>query len=80
MTDPYTPPEHDSHDGHEPRKVGLAPPAIGCGVGGCLLPILLFIVCALLGDTGGPLIWPIGAVVFGGIGLVVGFLYKIARG
>jgi hypothetical protein len=80
MTEPYSPPEHGSDDGREPRKVGFAAPAIGCGVGGCLLPILLFIVCALLGDTGGPLIWPMAAVVFGGIGLLVGFLYKIARG
>jgi hypothetical protein len=31
----------------------------GAGAGGCLLPLLAFIACAGVGDTGGPLFWPL---------------------
>ena len=49
-------------------------PLIGCGVGGCLLPILLFLFCVIvLKDAGGPLFWPIIAVPLGLIGLGVGY-------
>lgn len=43
----------------------------GAFTGGCLLPVLLFFIAAALGDTGGPLIWPILAVFLGVIGLVI---------
>ena len=77
MTDPYRPPEHGPSDTRGRRRPGYAAPLLGCGLGGCLLPILLFIACAFFfGDTGGPLIWPIAAGLFGGIGLFLGFLYR----
>jgi hypothetical protein len=44
----------------------------GAVSGGCLLPILLFIVAAFLGDTGGPLFWPILALFLGIVGGCVG--------
>lgn len=79
---PYLPPEHGENQPpiEEGRKAGQAAPLIGCVSGGCLLPILLFFACAfLLGDTGGPLIWPIVAVPLGIIGLIAGFIYRAAR-
>jgi len=57
----------------ENGKIDSAP-LIGCGVGGCLLPILLFLFCAIvLKDTGGPLFWPFIAVFLGLIGLGIGY-------
>ncbi len=53
---------------------------MGCGMGGCLLPILLFLTCAVfLGDTGGPLFWPIIAVPLGILGMVAGFIYRASK-
>jgi hypothetical protein len=79
MTDPYLPPGHDPGDEIKPRKAGNAAPLIGCGLGGCLLPILLFLACAIAGDTGGPLFWPIIAVPLGIMGLISGFQYRARR-
>ena len=77
---PYQPPEHGDNPPMEARKAGQSAPVIGCVSGGCLLPILLFFACAIfLGDTGGPLIWPIFAVPLGIIGLIAGFIYRAAR-
>ena len=79
---PYQPPEHGENQPaiDETRKAGQSAPFIGCVTGGCLLPILLFFACAiLLGDTGGPLIWPIFAVPLGIIGFIVGLIYRAAR-
>lgn len=77
---PYHPPEHGDSQPIEPRKAGASAPLIGCATGGCLLPILLFFACAiLLGDTGGPLIWPIFAVPLGIIGLIAGYIYRAVR-
>jgi hypothetical protein len=52
---------------------------VGCLSGGCLVPIVLFLLAALSGDTGGPLIWPMLAIVLGVFGTVVGFIYGIAK-
>ena len=48
----------------------------GAATGGCLAPIFLFFVAAALGDTGGPLFWPILAVFLGLIGLVLGLIIE----
>lgn len=80
MTDPYRPP--DSNDSSTPKldKPGYSAPVIGCVSGGCLLPILLFFVCAFfLGDTGGPLFWPFIAVPLGILGLIFGFVYRSVK-
>jgi hypothetical protein len=48
-------------------------PLLGCGVGGCFIPLLLFLFCGLfLHDTGGPLFWPMIAVPLAIIGLGIG--------
>jgi hypothetical protein len=50
-------------------------PLYGCLSGGCLVPLLLFFLCAFIsGDTGGPLFWPICMLFFGVVGLVVGIV------
>lgn len=50
-------------------------PLYGCLGGGCLFPLLLFLFCAfILGDTGGPLFWPVCVLFFGVVGLVVGIV------
>lgn len=80
---PYLPPKHgeDPPAAPEKRKAGHSAPLIGCGLGDCLLPILLFFACAILwGDTGGPLIWPIIAVPLGIAGLIGGFIFRAIRG
>lgn len=52
-------------------------PLIGLVVGGCVIPVLLFVFClVVLRDTGGPLFWPLIAVPMASIGLFVGFVYK----
>ena len=81
MDDPYIPPEHgQKSDPPDSSKQGCTPPVIGCGVGGCLVPILLFLACAIfLSDTGGPLIWPIIALPLGITGMVAGFIYKASK-
>jgi len=85
MINPYEPPESDEGRGverpdTERSKTGNAAPFVGCGVGGCLVPLLLFIACMVfLGDPGGPLLWPIIAVPLGVIGVVVGFVYRLVR-
>jgi uncharacterized membrane protein len=44
----------------------------GAVSGGCLLPVLLLFVAALLGDTGGPLFWPIFALFLAVLGGCIG--------
>jgi hypothetical protein len=55
-------------------------PLIGCAVGGCLIPLLLFIFCLLvLKDIGGYLFWPFIAIPLALIGAGIGYginLYK----
>ena len=51
---------------------------LGVGAGGCLLPILLLAITAALGDTGGPLFWPLISIPLALIGLGVGlFVHSI---
>ena len=45
---------------------------LGAVSGGCLLPAVLLLVFSFLGDTGGPLFWPILSVFLGLVGLVIG--------
>lgn len=50
-----------------------AAPVLGCGVGGCLLPILFLLFCAaVFHDIGGPLFWPMLAMPLAVIGFLVG--------
>ncbi len=80
MTDPYAPPEHGESPPVDSPKSGCPAPLIGCGVGGCLIPLLLFVACAaFLGDTGGPLIWPIIAVPLGITGMVAGSFHRASK-
>jgi hypothetical protein len=45
---------------------------IGAGAGGCLLPAVLLLIAAALGDTGGPLFWPFISIPLALIGLAIG--------
>ena len=46
--------------------------------GGCLLPMVLLAIVAALGDTGGPLFWPLITIPLALIGLAVGlFVHSI---
>ena len=75
MVDPYHPPESDTGKIPDSPKPGHSAPLLGC-----LLPTLLFFGCAIfLGDTGGPLFWPIIAVPLGFIGMIGGFIYRSSR-
>ena len=76
MSDPYIPPSKKITEPTQNRDTSkLSSGCMGCFSGGCLLPILLFFACAIfLGDTGGPLFWPIIAVPLGLIGLAVGLV------
>lgn len=61
------------------KKRSCSPLLVGCVGGGCLLPAALFFGCAIfLGDTGGPLIWPIAIVVFGCFGTFLGMFIAVA--
>lgn len=51
----------------------------GCIGGGCLLPILLFLLSAALGETGGPLFWPFAAAFFGLLGGIFGALIDASK-
>ena len=80
MVDPYHPPESDTDKIPDSPEAGHSAPLVGCGLGGCLHPTLLFFGCAIfLGDTGGPLFWPIIAVPLGFIGMIGGFIYRSSR-
>ena len=80
MTDPYLPPKSADGGVGEKEPASFRAPVMGCVTGGCLMPVLLFFACAIiLGDTGGPLLWPFIAVPLGVIGLVVGFIYRAVK-
>ena len=44
-------------------------------MGGCLFPAILFLIAAVLGDTGGPLFWPLISIPLALIGLALGFWF-----
>jgi hypothetical protein len=52
----------------------------GCLSGGCLLPLLFLIFALAVGDYGGPLAWPLIAVVGAMLGTILGTLYIVCRG
>ena len=63
----------------EMRKVSNSAEVKGCLVGslsgGCLLPLILFLLCAaIFDDVGGPLFWPFIALPLGFVGGVAGLL------
>lgn len=52
-------------------------PQMGCAVGGCLVPLLLYLLCLIfLHDAGGPLIWPFVAVPCAMLGYAIGSAIK----
>jgi len=56
-----------------------SPKHYGCRggvIGGCLLPLLLWFVAVVSGDTGGPLFWPILVVLLGIIGFIIGLFIR----
>lgn len=79
MISPYQPPEPGQDSGGDRPGAGEAAPRIGCGVGGCLIPLLLFIACAITGDFGGPLFWPFIVLLSGGLGMIIGYVYRWRR-
>jgi hypothetical protein len=61
----------------EVKRWQRSAPALGCGVGGCLVPFLVLLVCAcVFHDTGGPLFWPMFAGLCGILGLGAGLAIK----
>lgn len=52
----------------------------GCLSGGCFLPLLFLIFSLTVGDYGGPLFWPLIAVLGAMLGTVLGTLYIVCRG
>ena len=51
----------------------------GCGLGGCLIPGILFVACGLLlNDTGGWLLWPLCSVALGFVGFLVGLALDLS--
>ena len=80
MTNPYQPPESGEGNGGNRPGSGKGAPWIGCGLGGCLVPLLLFLACGIfLGDVGGPLFWPFIAAPLGGLGMAIGYAYRSGR-
>ena len=45
-------------------------------IGGIVVPLALFVLAAMLGDTGGPLFWPLLSLLLGGAGGVTGLIAK----
>jgi hypothetical protein len=48
---------------------------LGAAAGGCLFPLILLLIAAALGDTGGPLFWPIISIPLALIGLALGLWF-----
>jgi len=65
-----------SHHEEKVSRRRQSAPSLGCVGGGCLLPILLFLFSAAMGDTGGPLIWPLAVMLFGFLGLLTGIVIR----
>lgn len=58
----------------------ISPALLGWGIGGCLIPTLIFLFCALvLHDTGGPLLWPLLSLFLGMLGLLIGVVDQSTR-
>lgn len=70
---PYEPPKAEIRVSDSPserrRGIGCLRGSLGCG---CLLPAALFVLCAISGDTGGPLIWPMMVLLGGFVGGMIG--------
>lgn len=73
-------PESTVKDKTKPLSRGMRmAPLIGFAGGGCLLPLILFVICAFQGDTGGPLFWPFIAIPLGLVGMIVGLVIQVVR-
>jgi hypothetical protein len=70
-------PDHDAR--HRIARRSERYGKIGCAVGGIAIPIALLVVASCFGDTGGPLLWPVLAVLLGGLGLLVGSIIGAAK-
>ena len=70
---PYKPSAPKSIKKYENTSTnGLEDGLLGCGLGGCIAPILLMGLAGLLGGIGSPVFWPIIAFVCGVIGMFLG--------
>jgi len=60
----------------EPKKRSRCRYALlGAASGGCLLPLILFFIAAVFGDTGGRLFWPLISIPLALIGLALGLWF-----
>jgi len=83
MIDPYLPPKTEGNEGEiiEDSTLEIKRAAKGCAIGGCLIPILLLIICVIfLGDIEGILIYPLIGFPMGLIGMAIGALTKSKKG
>lgn len=69
---PYESPAAKLGQNEDKSTNGIRDGLIGCGLGGCVAPILLMSLAGLLGGLGSPLFWPIIAFFGGVIGMFVG--------
>lgn len=79
MSDPYEPPTTQQEPVPANERSGCKTPVVGCLSGGCVIPIVLFLLAAVSGDIGGPLIWPMLSVVLGAFGMIVEIGFRLVK-
>lgn len=59
-------------------KRGCREPMIGCGVGGCLLPLVMMVLGGIFSAPGGgsPFGYLFICCILGGVGFIVGFAFQ----
>lgn len=80
--DPYSPPEHEGHQGVDTSRDRTGGASRGCALGGCALPIGIFIVLIALKGEGIMIIFTICiiiGVIGAPIGLMLGAIFGIRR-
>ncbi|SHI48095.1 hypothetical protein SAMN02745181_0219 [Rubritalea squalenifaciens DSM 18772] len=79
MSNPYEAPGTQEEAVSKVKGKARNAPLVGCFSGGCLIPLVLFVICLIAGDVGGPLVWPLFCIVFGVFGLILGFIYRLLK-
>jgi len=82
MEDPYQSPEIQEDLKTLEKKRGCKEPAVGCGVGGCAIPIVLFIIIPSINGSrgvGGPFFYLFTCFILGLVGLLIGIIVRAAR-